>query len=90
MRWFVFQRVAIELGNLELRCCRFVDDDRDVGMQLKRSARSLEELKTATSVASSVLELAWGSRTAHAITVLVVVACVDDGAWRTTDPMAAR
>jgi LemA family len=33
----------------------------------------LEELKTATSVASSVLELGWGSRTAQAITVLIVV-----------------
>ena len=43
LRWFVFQRVAIELGILELRCCRFVDDDRDVGMQLKHSARSLSK-----------------------------------------------
>ena len=36
----------------------------------------LEELKNATSVASSVLEQAWGSGTARAITVLIVVAAI--------------
>jgi amino acid transporter len=36
----------------------------------------LEELKTATSVASTVLEQAWGSGTARAITVLIVVAAI--------------
>jgi len=33
-------------------------------------------LKTAASVASSVLEQAWGSRTAQAIIVLIVVAAI--------------
>jgi amino acid transporter len=36
----------------------------------------LDELKSATSVASSVLEQAWGSGTAQAITVLIVVAAI--------------
>jgi len=36
----------------------------------------LEELKSATSVASTVLEQAWGSGTARAITVLIVVAAI--------------
>ncbi|WP_101949404.1 APC family permease [Mycobacterium sp. 3519A] len=36
----------------------------------------LEELKTATSVASTVLEQAWGSGTAQVITVLIVVAAI--------------
>ncbi|HEY6648340.1 MAG TPA: APC family permease [Mycobacterium sp.] len=36
----------------------------------------LDELKTATSVASTVLEQAWGSGTARAITVLIVVAAI--------------
>jgi amino acid transporter len=36
----------------------------------------LEELKNATSVASSVLEQAWGSGTARAITVLIIVAAI--------------
>ncbi|MEV7039784.1 APC family permease [Amycolatopsis sp. NPDC051061] len=36
----------------------------------------LEELKTATSVASTVLEQAWGSVTAKIVTVLIVIAAV--------------
>ena len=36
----------------------------------------LDELKTATSVASTVLEQAWGSGTAQVITVLIVVAAI--------------
>jgi amino acid transporter len=36
----------------------------------------LDELKTATSVASTVLERAWGSGTAQVITVLIVVAAI--------------
>ena len=36
----------------------------------------LDELKNATSVASTVLEQAWGSGTARAITVLIVVAAI--------------
>lgn len=36
----------------------------------------LEELKTATSVASTVLEQAWGSVTAKIVTVLIVVAAI--------------
>jgi amino acid transporter len=36
----------------------------------------LDELKSATSVASTVLEQAWGSGTAQAITVLIVVAAI--------------
>jgi amino acid transporter len=36
----------------------------------------LDELKGATSVASTVLEQAWGSGTARAITVLIVVAAI--------------
>jgi amino acid transporter len=36
----------------------------------------LEDLKTATSVASTVLEQAWGSGTAQVITVLIVVAAI--------------
>jgi amino acid transporter len=36
----------------------------------------LEELKSATSVASTVLEQAWGSGTARVITVLIVVAAI--------------
>jgi amino acid transporter len=36
----------------------------------------LDELKSATSVASTVLEQAWGSGTARAITVLIVVAAI--------------
>jgi amino acid transporter len=36
----------------------------------------LEELKTATSVASSVLEQAWGSVTAKIVTVFIVVAAI--------------
>ena len=36
----------------------------------------LDELKSATSVASSVLEQAWGAGTARAITVLIVVAAI--------------
>src|SRR6185369_4067504 len=36
----------------------------------------LEELKSATSVASTVLEQAWGSGTAQVITVLIVVAAI--------------
>src|SRR5690349_20888005 len=36
----------------------------------------LDELKSATSVASTVLEQAWGSGTAQVITVLIVVAAV--------------
>jgi amino acid transporter len=36
----------------------------------------LEELKSATSVASTVLEQAWGSGPARAITVLIVVAAI--------------
>jgi amino acid transporter len=36
----------------------------------------LDELEKATSVASAVLEQAWGSTTAHVITVLIVVAAI--------------
>jgi amino acid transporter len=36
----------------------------------------LEELKSATSVASSVLEQAWGSGTAQVITALIVIAAI--------------
>jgi amino acid transporter len=36
----------------------------------------LDELKSATSVASTVLEQAWGSGTARAVTVLIVVAAI--------------
>jgi amino acid transporter len=36
----------------------------------------LDELKTATSVASTVLEQAWGTGTAQVITVLIVVAAI--------------
>ncbi len=36
----------------------------------------LEELKTATSVASSVLEQAWGTVTAKIVTVLIIVAAI--------------
>jgi amino acid transporter len=36
----------------------------------------IEELKTATSVASTVLEQAWGSTAAQVITVLIVVAAI--------------
>ncbi|EOD65620.1 amino acid permease [Amycolatopsis vancoresmycina DSM 44592] len=36
----------------------------------------LDQLKTATSVASSVLEQAWGTGTAKAITVLIVIAAI--------------
>jgi amino acid transporter len=36
----------------------------------------LDELKSATSVASTVLEQAWGSATAQTITVLIVVAAI--------------
>ncbi|MFG1929677.1 APC family permease [Mycobacterium sp. NPDC048908] len=36
----------------------------------------LDEVKTATSVASTVLEQAWGSGTARVITVLIVVAAI--------------
>jgi amino acid transporter len=36
----------------------------------------LDEIKSATSVASSVLEQAWGSTAAQAITVLIVVAAI--------------
>jgi amino acid transporter len=39
-------------------------------------AMPLDELKSATSVGSTVLEQAWGSATARAITVLIVVAAV--------------
>ncbi|HTH87591.1 APC family permease [Mycobacterium sp.] len=39
-------------------------------------AMPLDELKNATSVASTVLERAWGSGTAQAITVLIVVAAI--------------
>ncbi|MFI5585794.1 APC family permease [Amycolatopsis sp. NPDC051758] len=37
---------------------------------------SLEELKSATSVASSVLEQAWGTTTAKIVTVFIVVAAI--------------
>jgi amino acid transporter len=36
----------------------------------------LEEIKSATSVASTVLEQAWGSATARVVTVLIVVAAI--------------
>jgi amino acid transporter len=36
----------------------------------------LEELKSATSVASTVLEQAWGSPAAHVITIFIVVAAI--------------
>jgi amino acid transporter len=36
----------------------------------------LEEIKSATSVASTVLEQAWGSTTAQVITVLIVIAAI--------------
>jgi len=36
----------------------------------------VDEIKKATSVASAVLEQAWGSPTAHVITVLIVVAAI--------------
>jgi amino acid transporter len=39
-------------------------------------ALPLDELKSATSVGSTVLEQAWGSGTARAITVLIVVAAI--------------
>src|SRR4029077_11874657 len=39
-------------------------------------AMPLDELKSATSVASTVLEQAWGSGTAQVITVLIVVAAI--------------
>src|SRR5882757_1520065 len=37
---FVFQRVAVEVGVPELGCRRFVDDDRDVRVQLKYRGRT--------------------------------------------------